>query len=340
VFDLQKKFNVALIDTVDEWKKHDNVKGIFVYGSFARGTITTNSDLDIGVIWDDVESPAPLFAEHKGIRVDMTFITPSKMDDVLEGKTSDAMRIAQVVALLRNAKVLHDKGGALKKWQKLASEFVWSEQAIDNVKDSALLALSNATKSAEAEDIISSIHDLRSALFDLGRVIVMKNNIFSIMKPSEVLREIRLLDPLTYPLFLRTFKLKGMEEEELVETLRELEEWIGLAEGRFSEGTVDEYATDLLTRAQREYHGAMNCTLSGDYELAVLEMRRAVDNIGRALLALAGKFEVDQTSFVQELKENEPVFYENILVRYGAFEFTTKGVQRSIGEAQFIAQRL
>ncbi|MFW9965902.1 MAG: hypothetical protein ACFFEA_01985, partial [Candidatus Thorarchaeota archaeon] len=180
----------------------------------------------------------------------------------------------------------------------------------------------------------------RNGLFDLGRVIVMKNNYFSILKPSEVLTEIRLLDPLAYPLFLRTFKLKGMEEEELVETLRELEEWIGIAESRFGEGMVDEYAAELLARAQREYHGAMNCALSGDYELAVLEMRQAVDNIGRVLLAIAGKFEVDQTSFVQELKENEPVFYENILVRYGAFEFTTKAVQRSIGEARFIAQRL
>jgi hypothetical protein len=340
VFDLQKKFNTALKDTVDEWKKHDSVKGIFVYGSFARGTITNNSDLNIGVIWDDMESPASLMAEHKGIRVDMTFITPSKMDEVLEGKTSDAFRIAQVVAILRNAKVVHDKDGSLKNWQKRASDFVWSEEAIDNVKDRALLALNNATKSDLAGDTISAIHDLRSGLFDLGRVIVMKNNYFSILKPSEVLTEIRLLDPLAYPLFLRTFKLKGMEEEDLVETLGELEEWIGIAESRFGEGMVDEYAAELLARAQREYHGAMNCALSGDYELAVLEMRQAVDNIGRVLLAIAGKFEVDQTSFVQELKENEPVFYENILVRYGAFEFTTKGVQRSIGEARFIAQRL
>ncbi len=340
MFDLQKKFNTALKDTVDEWKKHDSVKGIFVYGSFARGTITNNSDLNIGVIWDDVESPAPLMAEHKGIRVDMTFITPSKMDEVLEGKTSDAFRIAQVVAILRNAKVVHDKDGSLKNWQKRASDFVWSEEAIDNVKDRALLALNNATKSDLAGDTISAIHDLRNGLFDLGRVVVMKNNYFSILKPSEVLTEIRLLDPLAYPLFLRTFKLKGMEEEELVETLGELEEWIGIAESRFGEGMVDEYAAELLARAQREYHGAMNCALSGDYELAVLEMRQAVDNIGRVLLAIAGKFEVDQTSFVQELKENEPVFYENILVRYGAFEFTTKAVQRSIGEARFIAQRL
>ncbi|MFX0107936.1 MAG: hypothetical protein ACFE7R_06620, partial [Candidatus Hodarchaeota archaeon] len=142
------------------------------------------------------------------------------------------------------------------------------------------------------------------------------------------------------PLFLRTFKLKGMEEEELMDTLTEIEEWINMVEFRFSEGSAADYAADLIMRVRREYHGAMNCTVSGDYELAVLEMRRAVDNLGRALLAVAGQFDFDQTGLIQQLKENEPVFYENIMVRYGAFDFTQKGVERSIGEARFIAQRL
>ncbi|MFX0045288.1 MAG: nucleotidyltransferase domain-containing protein [Candidatus Hermodarchaeota archaeon] len=340
MFDLQKKFDAALKDTVKEWKGHDKVKGIFVYGSFVKGTLTATSDLDLGVIWDDPEPPAQLFQEHKGIRIDISFLTPKVIEDVFEGKTSDALRIAGLIGILRNAKVVHDTKGKLKKWQKRAADFVWSEEAIDSMKDEALLSLNNASKSAELGDTISAIHELRSGLFDLGRVIVMKNNYFSIMKPSEVLTEIRLLDPVSYPLFLRTFKLKGMEEEDLMDTLEEVRGWIEIAEGRFSEGTVDDYAMELLTRAQREYHGARNCTLSGDYELAVLEMRRAVDNIGRALLALTGHFEVDQTNFVQALKENEPVFYENILVQHGAFDFTDKGIERGISEAHFIAQRL
>ncbi|MFX1603577.1 MAG: nucleotidyltransferase domain-containing protein [Promethearchaeota archaeon] len=340
MFDLQKKFDAALKDTVKEWKGHDKVKGIFVYGSFVKGTLTATSDLDLGVIWDDPEPPAQLFQEHKGIRIDISFLTPKVIEDVFEGKTSDALRIAGLIGILRNAKVVHDTKGKLKKWQKRAADFVWSEEAIDSMKDEALLSLNNASKSAELGDTISAIHELRSGLFDLGRVIVMKNNYFSIMKPSEVLTEIRLLDPVSYPLFLRTFKLKGMEEEDLMDTLEEVRGWIEIAEGRFSEGTVDDYAMELLTRAQREYHGARNCTLSGDYELAVLEMRRAVDNIGRALLALTGHFEVDQTNFVQALKENEPVFYENILVQHGAFDFTEKGIERGISEAHFIAQRL
>jgi predicted nucleotidyltransferase len=49
---------------VKEWKKQKNVKGIFVFGSYVRGTLTANSDLDIGVIWDGDEAPVQLLTKH------------------------------------------------------------------------------------------------------------------------------------------------------------------------------------------------------------------------------------------------------------------------------------
>ena len=49
--DIHRRFDDALKDTVAEWKQHKNVRGIFVYGSFVRGTIIATSDLNIGIIW-------------------------------------------------------------------------------------------------------------------------------------------------------------------------------------------------------------------------------------------------------------------------------------------------
>jgi predicted nucleotidyltransferase len=57
MMNLRRRFDSALHDTVKEWKKQKNVRGIFVYGSYARGTQTANSDLDIGMIWDGDEAP-------------------------------------------------------------------------------------------------------------------------------------------------------------------------------------------------------------------------------------------------------------------------------------------
>ena len=55
--DLHRRFDTALNDTVKEWKSHKEVKGIFAYGSFVRGTVTANSDLDIGIVWGADDAP-------------------------------------------------------------------------------------------------------------------------------------------------------------------------------------------------------------------------------------------------------------------------------------------
>ncbi|NHI84065.1 MAG: nucleotidyltransferase domain-containing protein [Candidatus Thorarchaeota archaeon] len=340
MFDIKSRFNAALKDTVEEWKRHEKVKGIFVYGSFVRGTITSTSDLDLLVVWEDSEAPVQLISEHMAVRVDVLFKSAKLIDDILDGKVEDVLQIAELVEILRNAQVVYDTNGSLSNWKKSAAGFLWPMEAIETMKNRVELSLANAIRNTETDDTISAIHDLRTGLFDLGRVIVMKNNYFSIMKPSEILTEIRLLDPLAYQLFIRTFKLRGLEEDDLMIILEEIEQWIGIAMERAGDGTADEYVMELINRVQRGHHSATNCTLAGDIELAVLEMRRAIDDLGKVLIALSGKFEVDQTSFIQELKESEPVYYENILVQYGAFDFTAKGVLRGVNEARFIAQRL
>jgi hypothetical protein len=116
--------------------------------------------------------------------------------------------------------------------------------------------------------------------------------------------------------------------------------WLDIAEEKYSQAGEEPKATEILAQAQREYHGAMGLTMSGDYELAVLEMRRSIHSLSLTLLLLDGISEIEQTSVTDELREREPEFYEEILVEYGAFEFQSKAVERSIGEARFIVERL
>ena len=82
MIDLHRKFQTALKDTVDEWKKRKQVSGIFTYGSVVKGTATASSDLDLAIVWDGEEAPARLMAEHKGVIVDMDFIPKSNIDKI------------------------------------------------------------------------------------------------------------------------------------------------------------------------------------------------------------------------------------------------------------------
>jgi len=265
--DIRKRFTDALKDTVNEWKPHKNVKGIFVYGSYVRGTATANSDLDICIVWDADEAPVRLMSTHKEVLVDMVFMTVKEVESVFEEITKDVTKISEVINRLKNSLVMHDKDGLVNDWQKKAANYVWSEESISQVKKLAMEYLERAKRFAEEDEAPSAIFEMREGIFNLGRVILMVNNNFLILKPAEVLTEVRLLDPMTYSLFLRAFKLKGMDEPKLLAVLNDLRQWLGIAESRVGDVKLDEQAllaTGLISQAQREYHGSLGLTYSGD----------------------------------------------------------------------------
>lgn len=341
MLDIQKRFDAVLLETVEEWKKKGPVKGIYVYGSYTRGNVTANSDLDVCVIWDEDRAPMEALVERKTVRIDMAFLTSKDVEDVLEKRTKEPFRVAEVVCRLRSAKTVYDPHGTLKKWQDRAMKYTCPDDVITGLKARAIESLESAARLSEREDeTVSTVYELRDALFDLGGVILLKNNLFCIIRPSEILREVRMLDPLAYGLFLRAFKLKGLEEEELRDTLSSVKRWLETAEQRRAKAGAGDMATKLLLQAQREYYGATGLTFSADYELAVLEMRRSMATLGLALLAMDGLAETKRSDVAKELRKREKEYYEQVFLKYGSFDFQSNAVKRSMGEAQFITHRL
>jgi hypothetical protein len=342
MIDLHRKFQTALKDTVDEWKKRKQVDGIFTYGSVVKGTATASSDLDLVIVWDGEEAPVRLMAEHKGIIVDMDFIPKSDIEDILGGKEFHAYAIAGVISRLKNARVEYDRNGNIKKWLERARNFYWPSEIVSKMKGIALEGIDRSEKYVSQGDTISAVHEMREGIFDLSRLILMRNNAFDIIRPSEVLSDIRIEHPMMYQLFLKTFRLRDLRERQLLEILGVVKEWLERTVERF-EGTenltADSSVWMQITQAQRNYYGAQNLTLGGDYELAVLEMRTSIIGIGQALLTLQSAYR-SGSSFMTSLRENEPEFYNKVALEYGAYDLLPKGVLQGIGEARFIAQRL
>ena len=343
MMDLHRKFNTALKDTVDEWKKRDEVQGIFTYGSVVKGTATANSDLDLVIIWDGEEAPARLMSEHMGVVVDMDFLTPAKIEEIFDDKEDHAFTIASLISRLKGARVEFDRDSVLKGWVEKAADYTWPEVTMNRVKSEALEKLQKAEGYLAQDDVESSVHSMRGGIFDLARVIIMRNNSFNIIKPSEVLSDVRMLDPMMYQLFLRTFRLKGFGEGKLLEILEVVKGWLKKTLDRFEESenvTPESPVGAHLTQAQRYYYGSHTLTLNGEYELAILEMRRSITMMGLTLLALEGNPVDPGESVTAKLREFEPTFYEQVMVEYGALDLIPKGVLRGIGEARFMAERL
>ncbi|RLI07607.1 hypothetical protein DRO42_07845 [Candidatus Bathyarchaeota archaeon] len=341
MMDVRKRFETALNGVLREWEENENARGAYVYGAFVRGTLTLNSVLDLCIVWNEDEAPAPLMAEHESVRVSMVFFPAGQIEMVLRGTTDDAFRIADVVGRLKDARVVLDKDGTLDEWLRVAADYSWPEEVIAAVKERAIKRLDEAERACDREDVISAVELVRDALFDLGRVILMRNNLYCIIRPAEVLTEVRMLDPIAYQLFLRTFKLRGMEEDDLNDVLEDLRHWLTVAERRLTEEeNIPLEAFEHFSTAQRGYESTLELTIEGDYELAVLELRRAIHALGRALLVTDGILARELKDLVDDLREHESEFYSQIFEEYGGYDFQVKGVTRSIGEARFIAQRL
>ncbi len=341
--DLHRKFQMALSDTVEEWKKRDEVKGIFTYGSFARGTATANSDLDLVIIWEGEEAPARLMSEHMGVNIDMDFMTPAMIEEIFDDKEDQAFTVAGVISRLKGAHIEFDKDGMLITWLEKAATYSWPQNNMSAIKEHAEIKFQQADGHLSSDDVVSAVHEMRRGIFDLARLVLMKNSLFNIIKPSEVLSDVRMLDPMMYQLILRTFRLKGIDEGKMLTILEDVESWLEKAVNRFEES--EDIASDSpvrahLTQAQRYYYGSQTLTLNGEFELAILEMRRALAMVGTALLALQGNPVEAGGSLMAKIREHEPVFYEEVMLKYGAFDLLPTGVQRGLGEARFISQRL
>ena len=210
------------------------------------------------------------------------------------------------------------------------------------MKKLALDELARAKKFLTDGDDESAIYEARDGLLHLGRVIVMRNNIFTMIKPAEVLTEIRLLDPITYKLFLRAFKLKGMDEPKLLVILEEIKGWMEKTENQLdliaSENQVIE-ATSFLAQAQREHHGARSLTYADDYELAVLEMRQSTCSLGRSMVAAMGQ-NTEDFAFIPMLRISDQEFFKQVLVEYGAYDIQPAEINRIISEAQYLAHQI
>ncbi|MBD3157484.1 MAG: hypothetical protein GF309_01725 [Candidatus Lokiarchaeota archaeon] len=339
MMDIRAKFERALQDTVDEWKKQEHVEGMFVYGSYVNKAQTPDSDLDVCIVWDQDEAPVRLLSRHKGVRIDMTFITPNTIQEVLNRESKSPQQIAQVIERVKDSKVAYDKSGRLEEWRELAEDYVWPEDVVIAVKERTAAEL-NQAKNLLEKDRVSSICELRNALFNLARTILMSDNRFSIIRTADVLSEARLLNPPMYSLFLRTFKLRSMNEEQIMNALEDVKSWLREAEDRLEKSDLDTVVIPLLNRAQRHYFGALSLTINTSYELAVLEMRHAIYMIANALLAMYGIEEPDSLKFITSLREKENEFYEDMLLSLCEFDLQPKAIKRAIDESKFVLARL
>jgi len=72
---VERTINIEILNTINEYieeiKKHYNIDSVILFGSYAKGNIHEDSDIDVAVIIEDFEDAIDIMAELMGLTWDI-----------------------------------------------------------------------------------------------------------------------------------------------------------------------------------------------------------------------------------------------------------------------------
>ncbi len=339
--DLRIKYNDALHETVTGLKSRDDIIGIFAFGSYARGTLTARSDLDVFAILKNEPEETRRIEIRNDVVVDIFFSSETNFERIFNSEESDVIKIASVIFPLKTALIVWDPDKKVKEYFDKAKDYKWNPEQIDLLKADALEKFDRVADIVDEGDAETGIHVLRKGVLSLGKVVQMRNNSFDILTPSRTLDEVRIFSPLVYETFLRSFLLRGADADTLLDVTKEIKAWVDETKERIekSQSEHKKKLSYLALEAHDELETAIDNIYGDDTEMAMLQIQYTLEKLGKILLLLEGIDVVDDADIIKELRKNNHPFYQ-VLINQGRYQIQPREVKRYASEATFLAQRI
>ncbi len=339
--DLRLKYNDALHETVTGLKARDDIVGIFTFGSYARGTLTPRSDLDVFAILEKEPEESRRIEVRNNIVVDIFFSSIDTFEKVFNDKEDSVIKIASIIFPLKTALIVWDPEKKVKTYFDKAKEYKWNPEQIDLFKAEALEKFDAVADIVDEGDTETGIHVLRQGVLALGKVVQMRNNSFDILTPSRTLDEVRIFSPLVYETFLRTFLLRGADADTLLDVSKEIKAWVDETKERIEKSDTEHKKKlfDLVLEAHDELETAIDNIYGDDTEMAMLQIQYTLSKLGKTLLLLEGIDIVDDADLIKELRKLNHPFLQ-VLLNQGKYQIQPREVKRYASEATFLAQRI
>ena len=191
----------------------EEVLGVVVFGSYARGTHDNLSDLDLAIITSSREVSYKYFT-HQGIDVDAFILPRSFFDELvveLEERVTHTLWITHTLYLkiIREGMILYDPNRILMKWKDTLSNWKWVREdialAVEYLYDNVELA----GKLFEREELLKAIVALRTAADTMITVKTMEASLIPSPRPQDLYYNARRLG-----LNELYRKLQGLDEDE------------------------------------------------------------------------------------------------------------------------------
>ncbi|MBS7635649.1 nucleotidyltransferase domain-containing protein [Candidatus Bathyarchaeota archaeon] len=244
------------------------VLGIAVFGSFAKGKLHENSDIDVLLLKDGGIYLREI-GEVDGLKLEV-YRAPIEifMPPFCGGGGRILFDMFRLQAL-RTGEIFYDPKRLLGQ---LRIDAYNSRIPLSYVKE----MLNKAhTEINRAEDFLQrgrfqlAEDELFGASINVARALLLNENVPEINTPRLFLPHLRVKNPVFYNVFREIHELHGLDRSDVEDSLANLLGMLEMASGKLKEHWV----SDLIEKAKTEALSAKDCLKNGDYESAMLQIR-------------------------------------------------------------------
>ncbi|MGQ9515226.1 MAG: nucleotidyltransferase domain-containing protein [Thermoproteota archaeon] len=172
------------------------IVGIFLFGSSVSGGSDEESDVDIGLVYEDHrirEGREERIID--GIRVDICHYPLQRLSKIFDGEDSRGDRDTWFnsslwLGLMRGCYIVEDPLGLLQRWKEAALMWSWREDEIEPLKRIYLKNLTAANLFIGERKVLESLIFLREALIAAVYVRLMKRNLIPYWDPRFLYRSL------------------------------------------------------------------------------------------------------------------------------------------------------
>lgn len=258
----------AIYKFVSRESQSREVLGIMVFGSFAKGNLHKNSDVDI-LLFKDGGAYLREIEKINGLNLEV-YRAPIKIfTSPFHGEEGRFLFDMFRLQALRSGKIIYDTKGSLGQLRIEACNSRIPLSYVKETLDKANMGIYRAEDFLQRGHSQLAEHEIFGASINVARALLLMENVPEINTPRLFIPHLRAKNPIFYRMLREIHELHGLGRSDVEASLANLLGMLQLASVRFKKNWV----SGLIEKAKAEAFSAKDCLRYGDYESAMLQIR-------------------------------------------------------------------
>lgn len=253
------------------------VEGVMVFGSFARGSVTGSSDLDLFVVRSDLkETYSRVRAEERGTVIEENSWSIQTLEELFCGGGEGEIGLFTdlfLVNVFRSGRILYDPSGKLCSYQEHSRGYRIPQKYLTSLREKADNTLSLAEHITVDGGLEEAELEVRKGAEEVYMYLLLEQGVLEIHPPKILLPQTRLNLPNLHTLFLQVQNLENPDRDKVQSYIKGLESWRKKLVREITQLGRTDWLSGSLHGARSELSNAERSLERTDPETALLVVR-------------------------------------------------------------------